>query len=82
MPIVKEVVEEKKIPVYYVDTNNLTSEEMTELSTTNKYLKKNSDWGTPTTLLMRGENILDSIGGYVEKEEFVSFLEEKVKMGD
>ena len=40
MPIVKEVVEEKKIPVYYVDTNNLTSEEMTELSTTNKYLKK------------------------------------------
>lgn len=82
MPIVKEVVEEKKIPVYYVDTNNLTSEEMTELSTTNKYLKKNSDWGTPTTLLMRGEDILDSIGGYVEKEEFVSFLEEKVKMGD
>ena len=46
------------------------------------YLKKNSDWGTPTTLLMRGEDILDSIGGYVEKEEFVSFLEEKVKMGD
>ncbi|MBQ2872775.1 MAG: hypothetical protein IJE89_02105 [Bacilli bacterium] len=81
MPIVKEVATEKKIPLYYIDTDTLTSEEMTELETTNSYLKKNQ-WGTPTTLFMLGDRVLDTIGGYVEKESVLAFLKDKVVMGE
>ena len=54
---------------------------MTKLSTTNKYLKRN-EWGTPTTLFMLGDRVLDSIGGYVEKDSIEAFLDGKVVFGD
>jgi len=77
MPIVEDVANEKKIPIYYIDTDTLSSDEYTELSTTNNYLKRN-DWGTPTTLFMLGERVLDSIGGYVEKDTVLSFIDGRV----
>ena len=81
MPIVEEVAKEKNIPLYYIDTDALTSDEMNKLSTTNSYLKKNK-WGTPTTLFMLGNRVLESIGGYVEKDSVLSFLDGKVVMGE
>lgn len=81
MPIVEEVAKEKKIPVYYIDTDTLSTEDMGELSNTNNYLKKNS-WGTPTTLFMLGDRVLDNIPGYVDKDEFLSFIEGKVIVGE
>lgn len=78
-PIVEEVANEYKLPLYFINLTNLTDEERDELSSTNKYLKRNK-WGTPTTLFMYGENIVDSISGYVEKEEFVSFVKENFKV--
>ena len=79
MPIIEEVANEKKISIHYIDTDTLTTEEMNLLSTTNSYLKKNN-WGTPTTLFMLGDRVLDSIGGYVEKDSVLSFLDGKVAM--
>ena len=81
MPIVEEVAKEKNIPLYYIDTDALTSDEMNKLSTTNSYLKKNK-WGTPTTLFMLGNRVLESIGGYVEKDSVLSFIDGKVVMGE
>lgn len=81
MPIVEEVANEKSIPIYYIDTDTLTNEEFNELSSTNNYLKRN-EWGTPTTLFMLGDRVLDTIGGLVEKEEILSFLDGKVIMGE
>ena len=81
MPIVEDVANEKKIPLYYIDTAELSSEEFNKLSTKNAYLKKNK-WGTPTTLMMLGSRVLDAIGGYVEKETVLSFLDGKVVMGE
>lgn len=81
MPIVKEVAEEKKIPIYYIDTDTLTQSEFTELSTTNNYLKKNN-WGTPTTLFMLGSRVLDNISQYVEKDTLLSFIDGKVVVGE
>lgn len=77
MPIVEEASSELAIPVYYIDTSELSSDEFNQLSNSNTYLKRNQ-WGTPTTLLMSGSAVLDSIGGYVEKEEFVDFIEENI----
>lgn len=81
MPIVEEVANEKKIPLYYIDTDTLTEEEFNNLSSTNSYLKKNQ-WGTPTTLFMLGDRVLDTIGGYTAKENVLSFLDGKVVMGE
>lgn len=82
MPIVEEVAKENKIPLYYIDIAELTSEEMEKLESGNSYLKKNSQWGTPTTLFMLGDRVLNSIGGYVEKDSVLAFLKDKVVMGE
>ena len=81
MPIMEEVAKEQKIAVTYINTDNLTEEEFNELSTKNKYLKKNQ-WGTPTTLFMLGDRIVDSIGGYVEKESIEAFFKDRVVVGE
>lgn len=78
-PVVEEVAGEYKLPIYYINLTNISDEEVEELVSTNKYLKRNK-LGTPTTLFMYGENIVDSISGYVEKDEFVSFVKENFKV--
>ena len=82
MPVLEEISKDKKIPLYYIDIAYLTNEELTKLETKNKYLKKNSNWGTPTTIFMLGDRILDTISGYTDKNGVLSFLEGKVEMGE
>ena len=80
-PILEEVAGEYKIPIYYINMSNLNSEEYTALGTSNSYFKKNQGkWGTPTTLFMYGKSVIDSISGYVEKDEFVDFVKENFKV--
>ena len=56
---------------------------MSKLETSNDYLRKNSSkWGTPTTIFMLGDRVLDTIGGYVDKESVLSFLNGRVVMGE
>lgn len=81
MPIVEEYVKEKKIAINYIDTDTLTEEEFQELSTKNNYLKRNN-WGTPTTLFMLGDRVIDAIGGYVEKSKIEEFFKDRVVMGE
>ena len=81
MPLLEEVANEKKIAITYINTDNLSEEEMNKLSTTNKYLKRN-EWGTPTTLFMLGDRIVDSISGYVEKESIEAFVKDRVVTGE
>ena len=81
MPIMEEVAKEQKIAVTYINTDNLSEEDLNELSTKNKYLKKNQ-WGTPTTLFMLGDRIVDSISGYVEKESIEAFFKDRVVVGE
>ena len=74
-PILKEVADEYNLPINYINLSNLSEEEYTELAKSNSYLK-NNQWGTPTTLFMLGDSVIDSIGGYVEKEKLVNFVKE------
>ena len=78
-PVVEEVANELGIPVNYLNLTNLSSEESSKLSKSNSYLKKNQ-WGTPTTLFMVGDKVIDSIGQYVDKDAFVSFVKENIKV--
>ena len=77
-PIVEEVANEYRLPIYYINMNN---DEYTALGTSNSYFKKNQGkWGTPTTLFMYGNSVIDSIPGYVDKDEFVKFVKENFKV--
>ena len=82
MPIVEEVANEKKIPIYFIDIAKMTSADLNDFTARNSYLKKTSDWGTPTTLLMLGNRDLDVIASYVEKDQLLSFIEGKVVVGE
>lgn len=81
MPIVEEVANEKGIPMYYIDTDTLSTEEMDKLNNNNSYLKRNS-WGTPTTLFMLGDRVIDTISGYVDKETVLSFIDDRIVVGE
>ena len=53
----------------------MTNAEYIKLGTSNDYLMENS-WGTPTTLYMHGEKVIDVIGGYVDEDELEDFLDD------
>ena len=74
-PILKEVADEYNLPINYINLTNLSEEEYNDLAQSNAYWKKNQ-WGTPTTLFMLGDSVIDSIGGYVDKDKFVDFVKE------
>ena len=73
-PVVEEITETYDIPIYYLDLSHMTTSEYIKLGTSNDYLMENS-WGTPTTLYMHGEEVIDSIGGYVDEDELEDFLD-------
>ena len=77
IPVMTEVVQEYNIPVYSLNLAILTNDEYNSLSNSNSYLKRN-DWGTPTTLLMQGKTVINSISGYVDKETLIDFVEENI----
>lgn len=78
-PVVEEVSKEYSIPTYYMNLTNLSQEEEAALSSSNSYLKK-GNWGTPTTLFIYGDIVIDSLGGYKDKDGFVSFVKENIKV--
>lgn len=80
-PVVEEVANEYGLPIYYINLSNLASDEYTKLASSNTYLKRNQ-WGTPTTLFMYGTTVVDSIGGYVEKDTLVEFVKENFVIGE
>lgn len=73
-PVVEEITDEYEIPIYYLDLLHMTDTQYIKLGTSNDYLMENS-WGTPTTLYMHGEEVIDAIGGYVDEEELEDFLD-------
>ena len=77
MPVVESVSKEHNIPVKYVDLNEFSDENMSSLSESNSYLKRNQ-WGTPTTLVLVGENVVDSLEGETDEETLLEFLEENI----
>ena len=77
IPVIEEVASEYNLPIYKLNLANITNDEYSKLMNSNSYLKREK-WGTPTTLLMQGSQVIDSIGGYTEKDSVVDFLEENV----
>lgn len=72
-PVLYKVKEELGFDVYYINTDSFTQEDFEKLDSTNKYFKEN-DWGTPLTLIVKNNTVIDAINGYVELEEAKDFF--------
>lgn len=79
-PVVEEASNEYDFPVYYINITKLSAEESDALSTSNSFFRRNNRWGTPTTLFMYGDTVVDVLSQYKEKEEFVEFVKENIKV--
>ncbi len=83
IPVAEAFAKENNLPMYYVDTDTFTADDWKTFEKSNSFLKKNKgNWGTPTTIVLAGNEAVDYIEGetttsnlqnlydkYFEKEE-------------
>lgn len=81
MPVAKKVANENEVYVYYIDLNNLSEEEYTNFTTSNSFFEENEEWGTPTTLVLTGRDVSDSLVGETTEDAFIEFLTNNELMG-
>ena len=73
LPVAKQFAEEKQYPMYYIDTDTFSEEDWKSFEKSNSFLKKNSgNWGTPTTIVLAGNEAVD----YIEGETTTDKLQE------
>ena len=77
MPVAEDFVNEEGLPLYYIDTDDFTEDEWTSLESSNTYFEENSgNWGTPTTLVLAGEESIDSVVGESDSDTLLNLYEE------
>lgn len=76
-PIVKGLVSSYDLVFHYLNTDKLSSDEMNILFKSDKSLfgDNGSNFGTPTTLVVKGGKVVDSLVGLTQKDAFISFLQ-------
>lgn len=76
-PIAEGFAKDHNLPMYYIDTDEMSEDEWTQLETSNTFFKKNSgNWGTPTTLVLAGSECIDSIEGATDEDSLLELYEE------
>ena len=73
-PIIKNIYyENPKIPLYYINTNNMSSSDWDDLENSDEFF--NSKWGTPTIIVIENGRIIDSFIGIYSKDNIIDLLE-------
>lgn len=76
MPVAEDFANDESLPLYYIDTDDFTSDEWTDLEKSNTFFKENSgNWGTPTTLVLAGEESIDSVVGESDSDALLDLYE-------
>lgn len=70
-PILEKIISENNLEVVYIDLSTVSNEEYNKIT---KTVGKDNFSGTPTTLIMNGNKVIDALKGYSEKEETVEFF--------
>lgn len=78
MPVVEEFANDYNIPIYYIDTDTLEEDEFTALQKSNTFFKKSSNWGTPTTIILVGNQAVDYLEGEADADGLYDFLSEYI----
>ena len=77
-PIMKAVVNEYNLTVHYLNTDNLTNENMSYIFKLDEKLfgENGKNFGTPTTLIVKKGEIVDSVIGLTQIKDLVTFFKE------
>ena len=73
-PIIRNVVYLYGLEVNYLNTDELTDEGQAKLVSSDDYF--NGNWGTPLTLIVQKDEIVDMIEGYSSKEATIQFFKD------
>lgn len=74
---INESLEDYDYNVYYLNIDNLTSEDIEKLYTTDDFFTDNEgNWGTPLTFLYHDGKRIAEINEYVDANKLISFLKE------
>lgn len=81
MPIAESFANDHNLPMYYVDTDTFSEEDWTGFEKSNTFLKKNSgSWGTPTTIVLAGNEAVDYIEGETTEDNLLNLYNEYFDM--
>ena len=69
-----DIVEENDITINYLNISYLTEEEGEKFESSLDYFE--NSWGTPIMIIVQDGKLVDIIEQYVDKDEYVEFLEE------
>lgn len=77
-PILNEIAKETgaKINYMYLDYAFSSQEEYDSFMNSLDWLKENSDFGTPTTLIVNSKKVVAELSGYRSKDEVISFYKD------
>lgn len=83
MPIAEEFASNYGVPMYYVDTDTFSEEDWEGFEKSNTFLKKNNgSWGTPTTIVLAGNEAVDYIEGTTTAETLEQLYNEYFDMSE
>lgn len=72
MPVATKFAEDNGLPMYYVDTDTFSEEDWAGFEKSNSYLKKSKgQWGTPTTVVLAGNQAVDYVEGETTAENLL-----------
>ena len=75
-PIVKELASKYELVFHYLNTDNLSNEDMSTLFKSDKTLfgEDGKNFGTPTTVIVKNGKVVDSLVGLTQRDSFEEFL--------
>lgn len=81
LPVAKSFASDNNVPMYYVDTDTFSEEDWNSFEKSNTFLKKNSGkWGTPTTVVLAGNEAVDYIEGETTADKLLDLYQEYFDM--
>lgn len=73
-PILKNIAYENDIELAYLNTDNFTEDDETNLIESNDYFS--NGFGTPLLLVLKESSIINKVEGVTDKEHYLEFLKE------
>ena len=76
-PVINKVSSDYNLPIYYVNTQNMTQDEYNSIVADSPYASSEGGFGTPLTLIVGNNEEIGYIEGYVEYSKVINMLKDK-----
>lgn len=72
-PILNQIISDFGIKIYYLNITDLSSDDKVKFNDSLEYLK-NTEWGTPLTLILKKGKVIDSANGLLDYDGYVELF--------